>query len=115
MGIEPTQPAWKAGVLPLNYTRIFSYLRCSHPVTPTAKIIIAQPCISVKGFPDFFSKPTAPPPCRIYCQRPDPLYPLPAGRSGSMTISLCMIVKNEEAVIGRCLDAVQTLQMKLFW
>ena len=24
MGIEPTYPAWKAGVLPLNYTRIFS-------------------------------------------------------------------------------------------
>ena len=23
MGIEPTQPAWKAGVLPLNYTRAF--------------------------------------------------------------------------------------------
>ena len=22
MGIEPTRPAWKAGVLPLNYTRI---------------------------------------------------------------------------------------------
>ncbi len=22
MGIEPTCPAWKAGVLPLNYTRI---------------------------------------------------------------------------------------------
>ncbi len=22
MGIEPTLPAWKAGVLPLNYTRI---------------------------------------------------------------------------------------------
>ena len=22
MGIEPTQPAWKAGVLPLNYTRV---------------------------------------------------------------------------------------------
>ena len=22
MGIEPTQPAWKAGVLPLNYTRL---------------------------------------------------------------------------------------------
>ena len=21
MGIEPTQPAWKAGILPLNYTR----------------------------------------------------------------------------------------------
>ena len=26
MGIEPTYPAWKAGVLPLNYTRI---LNCS--------------------------------------------------------------------------------------
>ena len=23
MGIEPTYPAWKAGVLPLNYTRMF--------------------------------------------------------------------------------------------
>ena len=23
MGIEPTRPAWKAGVLPLNYTRIY--------------------------------------------------------------------------------------------
>jgi hypothetical protein len=22
MGIEPTRPAWKAGVLPLNYTRL---------------------------------------------------------------------------------------------
>ena len=21
MGIEPTRPAWKAGILPLNYTR----------------------------------------------------------------------------------------------
>jgi hypothetical protein len=24
MGIEPTQSAWKAGVLPLNYTRDFT-------------------------------------------------------------------------------------------
>lgn len=23
MGIEPTWPAWKAGALPLSYTRIF--------------------------------------------------------------------------------------------
>ena len=23
MGIEPTRPAWKAGILPLNYTRIW--------------------------------------------------------------------------------------------
>ena len=26
MGIEPTYPAWKAGVLPLNYTRIWAVL-----------------------------------------------------------------------------------------
>ena len=25
MGIEPTYPAWKAGVLPLNYTRIIIF------------------------------------------------------------------------------------------
>ena len=25
MGIEPTQPAWKAGALPLSYTRIFPF------------------------------------------------------------------------------------------
>ena len=24
MGIEPTRPAWKAGILPLNYTRMFN-------------------------------------------------------------------------------------------
>ena len=24
MGIEPTRPAWKAGVLPLNYTRVLN-------------------------------------------------------------------------------------------
>ena len=27
MGIEPTYPAWKAGVLPLNYTRKYSVER----------------------------------------------------------------------------------------
>ena len=26
MGIEPTYPAWKAGVLPLNYARKYPYL-----------------------------------------------------------------------------------------
>ncbi len=31
MGIEPTRPAWKAGILPLNYTRIsFSALILYH-------------------------------------------------------------------------------------
>ena len=28
-GIEPSQPAWKAGVLPLNYTRIIPKLQMS--------------------------------------------------------------------------------------
>jgi hypothetical protein len=27
MGIEPTRPAWKAGILPLNYTRTIIYTR----------------------------------------------------------------------------------------
>jgi hypothetical protein len=27
MGIEPTQSAWKAGVLPLNYTRNFLFMQ----------------------------------------------------------------------------------------
>ena len=32
MGIEPTYPAWKAGVLPLNYTRmIYNCLECPVP------------------------------------------------------------------------------------
>jgi hypothetical protein len=26
MGIEPTYPAWKAGVLPLNYTRMLAVI-----------------------------------------------------------------------------------------
>ena len=39
MGIEPTQPAWKAGVLPLNYTRVQLLQRD----TPrTALLIIPQ-------------------------------------------------------------------------
>jgi hypothetical protein len=28
MGIEPTSSAWKAEVLPLNYTRLFKKLFC---------------------------------------------------------------------------------------
>ena len=27
MGIEPTRPAWKAGILPLNYTRILTHIQ----------------------------------------------------------------------------------------
>ena len=29
MGIEPTYPAWKAGVLPLNYARMAAPIECS--------------------------------------------------------------------------------------
>ena len=32
MGIEPTYPAWKAGVLPLNYTRRFLPNILSHEI-----------------------------------------------------------------------------------
>ena len=32
MGLEPTYPAWKAGVLPLNYTRMCHYLTHEHLV-----------------------------------------------------------------------------------
>ena len=42
MGIEPTRPAWKAGILPLNYTR-----SPSHQVTNG---IIPQPLWFVKLF-----------------------------------------------------------------
>ena len=50
MGIEPTRPAWKAGILPLNYTRTL----------PRATlIIILNPFAKVKSFFKknlFFSK-----------------------------------------------------------
>ena len=82
MGIEPTYPAWKAGVLPLNYTRIevgvtgfepatsWSQTRRSsqaepHPVfffrirfciTRDARIIIWQTSYFVNNFFYFFQK-----------------------------------------------------------
>ena len=35
MGIEPTRPAWKAGVLPLNYTRILAAIGlAASPIIP---------------------------------------------------------------------------------
>ena len=33
MGIEPTQSAWKAEVLPLNYTRLCAYLSLDNEIT----------------------------------------------------------------------------------
>ena len=49
MGIEPTRPAWKAGVLPLNYTRI-TRLGCTDAISST---IISQ---EMDGVKDFFGK-----------------------------------------------------------
>ena len=44
MGIEPTWPAWKAGVLPLNYTRILSFALCtSREVVPQRKAGLTAP------------------------------------------------------------------------
>ena len=44
MGIEPTRPAWKAGILPLNYTRIrFSAFILYHLVSHLSR-----------GFRNFF-------------------------------------------------------------
>ena len=36
MGIEPTQPAWKAGILPLNNTRIF---HCSNIISQILRFV----------------------------------------------------------------------------
>jgi hypothetical protein len=44
MGIEPTPSAWKAEVLPLNYTRMFSpsrlapFLPANHPENPLPSV-----------------------------------------------------------------------------
>ena len=45
MGIEPTRPAWKAGVLPLNYTR----------GTPTS-YILAHTSLASQAIFSFFAK-----------------------------------------------------------
>ena len=46
MGIEPTRPAWKAGVLPLNYTRVYK----GGQTTATARVILTHTPLFVKGF-----------------------------------------------------------------
>ncbi len=45
MGIEPTRPAWKAGILPLNYTRT----ACRNPVTPSDCTILSDSARFVNG------------------------------------------------------------------
>ena len=41
MGIEPTRPAWKAGVLPLNYTRSYRWASRVFDPIPVHRLIIA--------------------------------------------------------------------------
>ena len=55
MGIGPTRPAWKAGILPLNYTRISSQF-ISASTTLVYNSIIKKICQIF--FADFFKKIT---------------------------------------------------------
>ena len=43
MGIEPTPPAWKAGALPLSYTRKIKLKKTSTRISTTTKLSIASP------------------------------------------------------------------------
>ena len=49
MGIEPTRPAWKAGILPLNYTRSSSALIYSTKVSKISQSFL-------RDFLTFFQK-----------------------------------------------------------
>ena len=44
MGIEPTRPAWKAGILPLNYTRM------GHDKLNVSLDIITRTTLAVNAF-----------------------------------------------------------------
>ncbi len=52
MGIEPTQPAWKAGILPLNYTRRLSVAEKAE--FSATNDIIASKDANVKSFLLYF-------------------------------------------------------------
>ena len=51
MGIEPTRPAWKAGTLPLSYTRIFSEL-ISAPLYNRLSALLQHRLLEVIGAED---------------------------------------------------------------
>ena len=44
MGIEPTRPAWKAGVLPLNYTRSYGSGKGMTKIPASA---LAPDCVAI--------------------------------------------------------------------
>ena len=52
MGIEPTYPAWKAGVLPLNYTRISIGVTGFEPATSWSQ---TRRSSQTEPHPDIFS------------------------------------------------------------
>ena len=52
MGIEPTYPAWKAGVLPLNYTRL-NYFN-SKIVPSKLHTVLSETIFSETGYLDRF-------------------------------------------------------------
>lgn len=55
MGIEPTYPAWKAGVLPLNYTCINIAIQFSEAFLATTLNILHGNMAVVNTFAKFFS------------------------------------------------------------
>ena len=52
MGIGPTQPAWKAGILPLNYTRIHNAKRLYQNPAPVVNYFL---CLYVPFFYIFYA------------------------------------------------------------
>ena len=57
MGIGPTRPAWKAGLLPLNYTRIrvsVSHKQRSYIITLFEKIVKQKYAVFTKNLKKFF-------------------------------------------------------------
>ena len=51
MGIEPTRPAWKAGILPLNYTRMGAERQPKYDSTPWLHLsMVFFPTFSEIGF-----------------------------------------------------------------
>ena len=54
MGIEPTRPAWKAGILPLNYTRIFLWVSIKTACHQLTFRIIAELDVFVNTFLKLF-------------------------------------------------------------
>ena len=86
MGIEPTRPAWKAGVLPLNYTRTFCdgdyYSTPPHPrqvffsTFPEKKERLPAPPSFLKLYPASALHPERTGSPRTSCPRPFPAGPL---------------------------------------